>query len=154
MSMHKRIMADLKALSKEVDTFDTLNLKPLITAMFDAIDDDLIYDGDHTLDYQNLEYQSRSGFHAHSHNRGGLDYLRIQMDQEDNSNCEGLAKRVRAMYEGNGILVLHYGIDNDAPYYRWNSKSLEIELKFKSKAELKAKLQTAALKITNYFNNL
>ena len=60
----------------------------------------------------------------------------------------GQAFRVRLMYEGDGVLVVYAGWDHDAPYYRWsNSPELEIEIKFKNKTELKAKLKKIAKKI-------
>jgi hypothetical protein len=52
-----------------------------------------------------------------------------------------VAFRVRIMYEGENTVMVRAGWDNDAPCFRWTNKSeFEKEIKFKTKADLKAKL--------------
>ena len=52
-----------------------------------------------------------------------------------------VAFRVRAMYEGNGVLKVFVGFDYDAPYFRWkNSAKKEYEIKFKTLKDLEKKL--------------
>lgn len=70
------------------------------------------------------------------------------LDSSFCSEYDTVAFRVRAMYEGEGLLVVHIGYDKDAPYFRWSEKShQEIEIKFKTIAGLKRKLKALIKKI-------
>jgi hypothetical protein len=70
------------------------------------------------------------------------------LDSSFCSDYDTVAFRVRAMYEGSGLLVVHVGYDKDAPYFRWSCKAhQEIEIKFKTIAGLKRKLKALIKKI-------
>lgn len=59
----------------------------------------------------------------------------------------GLAFRIRIMYEGDGEMCVHSGWDEDAPYFRWKCNTdLVQEIKFKTKKELRVKLKKAIAK--------
>jgi hypothetical protein len=80
-------------------------------------------------------------------NESHLNDLYEALDNTLNNDYCGQAFRIRLMYEGNGVLLVHSGWDNDAPYFRWSNKTdLEQEIKFKTKSELKQKLVKAIAK--------
>jgi hypothetical protein len=71
--------------------------------------------------------------------------------QEAIGDYDTVARRVRVMYEGNQMIAIHYGWDEDAPYFRFNGKAECIEIKYKNKADLIKKMDRAARKISKYF---
>lgn len=70
-----------------------------------------------------------------------------------NDEYEGIAWRVRVMYEGQGVLRIYAGYDKDAPYYRWSGAELfEAEVNFKNIPELKRKLRALTKKVEDSQN--
>lgn len=62
--------------NKSVDTVDTVpGLKNALMEFVESIP--LPFEDDYNREPEELEYQSRDGFGAHSHNRGGIDRLAV-----------------------------------------------------------------------------
>lgn len=67
-----------------------------------------------------------------------------------NDDYEGVAWRVRVMYEGNGRLTVYAGYDTDAPYYRFSgeySHLFEQSITFKTLSGLKRQLERMTKKL-------
>lgn len=61
---------------------------------------------------------------------------------------EGIAWRVRIMYNGDNKLTIFAGFDDEAPYFRWYRKcDFEKVIKFKNKTDLKQKLKAIKSKV-------
>lgn len=179
---------------KSEDNIETVaGLKEALTEWMESLEMPWTDGIDNT---EELEWQSRSGFHAHNHNRGGMDRIsivslyqligsgdhyntaikdKVEKDHESNhknvaeshptldpeseefrdivdeysqDDYDAYAFRVRAMYEGEGVVCIHAGYDLDAPYFRWNSKAeFTHEIKFKTIAGLKRQLKSLTKKI-------
>lgn len=177
---------------KSEDNIETVaGLKEALTDWIQSLSQPF---NDGNIQVEELEYLSRSGFFAHSHNRGGVDLINItsrsfligsgehfgliiedQITESENEDYkrikeenpkasdeeisdmvyesgqddyESVAFRVRAMYEGDGVVCIHAGYDNDAPYFRWSGKThFEKEIKFKTISGLKRQLKALTKKV-------
>jgi hypothetical protein len=168
---------------KHLDNIETVKgLKPTLKSFIDSIESPFEFNDYNQIN--ELEWESRSGFIAHSHNRGGYDFISLcdvyssqgytlgkqtnkkindivdynfksikkdnpEMTDDDihdamhneSSEYDDIAFRVRAMYEGDNVLMVYMGYDFDAPYFRWNTKADKTKkIKFKDIKDLRTKL--------------
>lgn len=60
--------------------------------------------------------------------------------------------KVRAMYEGNGVLKIYAGYDKDAPYFREGLNDFETEIRFKTLSGLERQLNALTKKVEDSQN--
>lgn len=111
---------------------------------------DLYYSGSHHD--TNIEvhvnecfnYEEKELKENHPELKFGSDEYYEKLDEYLEYEGNQLAFRVRIMYEGDGVIMVHSGWDLDGPYFRWTNKTdLEQKIKFKDKRDLKPKLRKA-----------
>lgn len=68
--------------------------------------------------------------------------------QNNESEYDDVAYRVRILYKGNNEVQIDAGFDYDAPYFLWTNESdFEADIKFKNFSDLKRKLKSIVKKI-------
>lgn len=71
-----------------------------------------------------------------------------ELDASFCNDYDAVAYRIRAMYEGDGVLRIYSGYDKDAPYFRFKGAvSFEVEIKFKTISGLKRQLKAVKNKL-------
>lgn len=76
------------------------------------------------------------------------DELFDKVYEDCGDDYSGIAWRIRAMYEGDGVLTVYAGYDFDAPYYRWdNGADFEATIEFKDLDDLADKLQKLSKRV-------
>lgn len=79
---------------KSEDNINTKNLKSTVKAFLKALDTKAFKHDGHTLELDELEFESRDGFIAYDHNRGGMDLINLVTYSEIENNSCGSTKAI------------------------------------------------------------